>query len=95
MTTMHGVTIDSGPLTATTPLRYVPREQWSELMQIRRDFLHVRLSYDCRRLVEFTDDAKLMYSALGFGSVEAMIREGYCLKPEEIAIAVEWLRLNP
>jgi hypothetical protein len=36
-----------------------------------------------------------MYAALEFKSVEAMIRDGYGLEPEEIEVAVEWLRLNP
>jgi hypothetical protein len=40
-------------------------------------------------------NAELMYESLGFASVEEMIREGYKLAPEEIDIAVEWLRLNP
>ena len=32
---------------------------------------------------------------LGFTNVVAMIRDGYGLEPEEIAVAVEWLKLNP
>ena len=36
-----------------------------------------------------------MYRALGFTSAEDMIRRGYALEPEEINIAVEWLKLNP
>ena len=37
----------------------------------------------------------LASAPLGFESVEKMIHEGYGLEPAEIAVAVEWLRLNP
>jgi hypothetical protein len=89
------VSIDSGPITAEDRLRDVPREKWHDLMLARRYFMEVRLSHDCRCLVEFVDDAKLMFEALGFASVEDMISNGYGLEPAEIAVAVEWLRLNP
>lgn len=89
------VVIDSGPVAAEDPLRIVPREKWHDLMLARRHFMEVNLSHDCRCLVQFVDDAKLMYSELGFANVEEMIREGYQLEAEEISVALEWLRLNP
>lgn len=89
------VVIDHGPITADLKLAEVPREKWPFLMRERRDFMHSRLGYDCRCLVEFVDDAKVMFSPLGFVSVEDMIKDGYGLEPEEIGVAVEWLRLNP
>jgi hypothetical protein len=91
----QAVQIDSGPIEATDRLREVPKEKWHDLMLARRYFLTVHLSHDCRCLVEFVNDATVMYSALGFQNVEQMIREGYGLKPDEIAIAVRWLELNP
>jgi hypothetical protein len=36
-----------------------------------------------------------MFAPLGFKSAEDMVRHGYELEPEEINVAVEWLRLNP
>jgi hypothetical protein len=89
------VAIDSGPVSAEDQLRHVPREKWHDLMLARRYFLEVHLSHDCRCLVEFVNDAKTMFRDLGFASVEQMIREGYRLEPDEIAIAVRWLELNP
>jgi hypothetical protein len=89
------VVVDSGPVTATLKLREVPPEKWLHLMRVRRDCLHVHISYDCRCLVEFVDDAKVMWEPLGFTSADDMIRNGYDLSPEEIRIAVEWLLLNP
>jgi hypothetical protein len=92
---MAKVLIDSGPITATYPLRDVPREKWRDLMLARRSFLEITLSHDCRCLVEFCNDATQMYAECGFASAEEMIRDGYGLKPEEISVAVEWLKLNP
>jgi hypothetical protein len=92
---MAKVLIDSGPITATIPLRDVPRDKWRELMRLRRRFMDIHLSHDCRCLVEFVNDAKVMFAELGFASPEAMIRDGYKLEPQEIKVAVEWLTLNP
>ena len=89
------VTIDSGPVEAEDFLRDVPQNKWRLLMLARRHFMEVKLSHDCRCLVQFVNDAELMFGALGFTSANDMVRKGYGLKPEEINVAVEWLRLNP
>lgn len=89
------VVINSGPVDAEDLLRHVPREKWRELMLARRRFCEIKLSYDCRCLVQFVADADVMHSALGYESAEAMIRDGYGLELKEIAIALEWLKLNP
>ena len=54
---MATVTINSGPVDASDALRDVPKDRWFELMQVRRDFLDVHLVHDCRRLLEFVEDA--------------------------------------
>src|SRR4051794_31772546 len=87
--------IDSGPIEAEDSPEDVPREQWRSLMLARQTFLEVTLSFDCRCLVRFVNDAELMYRELGFPSADAMIREGYGLESGEITVALEWLRLNP
>ena len=89
------VVIDSGSIEAEDLLRHVPTDRWRELMLARRRFLEIKLSHDCRCLVQFVNDAKLMFSELGFENPEEMIRDGYGLKPQEIKIAVDWLELNP
>lgn len=89
------VVINSGPVDAENMLRHVPREKWRELMLARRRFCEIKLSYDCRCLVQFVADADVMHSALGYSSAEAMVRDGYGLELKEIAVALEWLRLNP
>jgi hypothetical protein len=89
------VVVDSGPIEATHKLYEVPKEKWRQLMWIRRDYLHIRLTHDCGCLVEFIDDAETMYRDLGFQSVRDMVRDGYDLSPAEVDVAREWLRLNP
>jgi hypothetical protein len=92
---MVSVSIDSGPIEPTHPLRYVPQDKWRDLMVARRRFMRVNLSYDCRCLVQFIEDAQAMYAPLGFDSADDMVRRGYELEPEEVVLALEWLRLNP
>lgn len=87
--------IDSGPIEATDKLREVPKEKWRDLMVARRLHMKTKLAYDCRCLVEFVDDAEQMHEVLGYPNAEAMVREGYELKPEEIDVAIRWLRINP
>ena len=90
---MH-VRIDSGPITANDSPCNVPREKWRQLMTARRLFLDINVSYACRCLIEFVNDAQTMFGELGFASAEDMIRNGYGLGSKEIAIAAEWLRLE-
>ena len=92
---MVAVTIDSGPVHATDRLDNVPQSKWHDLMLARRSYMNIHLSGDCRYLVEFVNDAKLMFDVLGFANTDDMIRNGYGLQPEEINLAVEWLKLNP
>jgi hypothetical protein len=89
------VVIDSGPITAVDLVHHVPRQKWRELMLARRRFCEINLSYDCRCLVQFINDAETMFAELGFKSPDDMILNGYRLEPEEINIAVAWLKLNP
>jgi len=93
---MATVTINSGPVDASDALRDVPKDRWFELMQVRRDFLDVHLVHDCRRLLEFVEDADRMYDALGFNNPEDFIARGLQLDPQDVAWAVEGLhRLRP
>jgi hypothetical protein len=89
------VVIDSGPVTATLKLHEVPSERWRDLMRVRRDYLNIKLSHDCRCLVEFIDDAKKMYKVCGFKSVDDMVANGYELSPADVRVALDWLKLHP
>jgi hypothetical protein len=88
------VTLDSGPPEASCLLRDVPLEQWGELLRARRDFLAVKISYDCRQLVHFMDDALELWRPLGFADADDLIRRGLELEPEEIRLALRWLEIN-
>src|SRR6266478_4617213 len=85
----------SGDMRATYQASDVPRELWSELAHARWHFMELHFSADFRCLIEGVQDANAMFAELGFANVEAMIRDGYQLRPEQIALAMEWLRLNP
>ena len=88
------VKIDSGPLEATDKFEQVPKDKWRTLMRVKRDFLSINLAYDCRCLVEFCQEAELVYSDCGFKSAAEMIQHGYELDPVEIELAVAWLKHN-
>jgi hypothetical protein len=88
------VKIDSGPLEATDKFEQVPKDKWRTLMRVKRDFLSTNLAYDCRCLVEFCQEAELVYSDCGFASAAEMIQHGYELDPVEIELAVAWLKHN-
>jgi hypothetical protein len=61
-------------------------------MQVRRDFLGVNLPHDCRRLLEFVEDAEQMHSPLGFADADDFIKRGLELDP--VAWALNWLRFK-
>lgn len=88
------VKIDSGPLEATDKFEQVPKDKWFFLMLAKRDFLSANLAYDCRCLVEFCEEAELVYADCGFTSAAEMIQHGYELDPVEIELAVAWLKHN-
>jgi hypothetical protein len=86
--------IDSGPLEPTYLFRDTPRTEWGALLQQKRLFLARNLNYDCSKLLEFCEEAEQVWQDLGFASYVAMIRDGFDLVPDEIAIARKWLELN-
>jgi len=88
------VTVDSGKIEASNKFREVPKSKWKSLVRVKRDFLSVRINYDCRCLIEFCEEAKEVYAELGYASSEQMIREGYELDPSQIELAVAWLNEN-
>lgn len=88
------VKIDSGPVEATDKFHDTPKDKWRLLLIAKRSFLGRRLEHDCRCLIDFCEEAEAVYSDLGFGSAEEMIREGYELDPSQIELAVAWLNTN-
>lgn len=71
-----------------------PPAQWPHLLRVKRDFLAVRLTHDCRCLSQFVREAHGTWKALGYASVEEMIGKGLDLETGEILAAYDWLLLN-
>lgn len=88
------VKIDSGPVEPTDKFENTPKDKWRLLLIAKRSFLGRRLKHDCRCLIEFCEEAEIVFDALGFSSAEEMIREGYELDPSQIELAVAWLKAN-
>ena len=63
-------------------------------MWVKRDFIKSRITYDCRSLLQFINDAEEMWQELGFDSAEHMIRDGYELDPIEVQYALDWLKVK-
>ena len=87
-------TIDSGPLEASYRPYMVPPEKWRQLVGEKRSFLHIKIKYDCRCLLEFIDDAEEMWEELGYTSRDDLIVNGYELDPSEVGLAVKWLKIK-
>jgi hypothetical protein len=75
-------------------LEEVPEKNWYNLMCQRAMFVKAHLPHDCRCLVQFVADAERMYGPLGFKGADDFIARGLKLVPEEIRIAVEWLKIS-
>jgi len=88
------VRINSGAPEPTDKFNDTPRDRWGLLLIARRTFLVTNLAYDCRCLIEFCEEAELVYADLGFKSAVEMIREGYELEPSQVELAVAWLKAN-
>jgi hypothetical protein len=61
---------------------------------VKRDFLARRLTFDCRCLSQFVDEAGHVWQELGYTSLDDMIQRGLELEPGEIHAARQWLELN-
>ena len=88
------VTINSGAPEPDDRFQDTPRDKWPTLLNAKKSFLSRRLNYDCRCLIQFCEEAELVYDELGFASAEEMIRDGYELEPSKVELAVAWLRAN-
>jgi len=91
---MARVTIDSGALCAQDRFDDIPKQRWRQLVSEKRNFLATSIKYDCRCLIEFCEEAEVVWQELGFESAADMIRNGYELDPQQIDLAVAWLKIN-
>jgi hypothetical protein len=91
---MAGVNIDSGALSPTYRFADIPKARWKALVREKRNFLATNIKYDCRCLIEFCEEANVVWQELGYESSADMIRNGYELDPQQIELAVSWLKIN-
>jgi hypothetical protein len=85
------VRIDSG-IDPHAKLDEVPQSRWRELLDVRRISIPMKLTTDCRRLIEIISDAQRMHSVCGFATADELIEKGLGLKIEQVEAAVRWLR---
>ena len=81
---MADVIINSGQPSPTDRPDRIPQDKWFDLFQVKRSFLQYNIQSDCRNLLEFVQDAEVMWGPLGFSSSEDMIRNGYELDLQEV-----------
>jgi transcriptional regulator with XRE-family HTH domain len=91
---MAGIRIDSGPLSATYRFADIPQDRWKALVREKRNFLATNIKYDCRCLIEFCEEANTVWETLEYTSAADMIRNGYELDPQQIELAIAWLKIN-
>jgi HrpA-like RNA helicase len=90
---MVGVFVDSGsdPLAV---LEAVPQAKWADLALARRSYIRDNFTRDCRRLLQWLQDAERMWVSLGYRDADDMIRRCLDLEPEEVRLVCRWLELN-
>jgi hypothetical protein len=88
------VTINSGAPSPDDRFQDTPKQKWKLLLNAKKSFIATNMNYDCRCLVQFCEEAEVVYEELGYTSAEQMIREGYKLEPSQVELAVAWLRHN-
>jgi hypothetical protein len=86
------VRVNKGTIEATDELDDVGPEDWHLLLGARKYFVRVHVPSDCRKLLKFVGDAERMYEALGFNSVDDLIRRGLEIDPTLVDWAVKGLK---
>jgi hypothetical protein len=84
--------IDTGPIEATDFAAEVPKAKWPLLVGARRHFCAARVPSDCRHLLRFVEEAKLMCAELGYADLRDFIRRGLEIDPELVEWAIRGLK---
>ena len=71
-----------------------PKDQWELLLSQKKQFLEVHIPYDCRCILEFIEDAEVMWQPLGYSSKDELIERGLDLDPFDVQMAVDWLKIK-
>lgn len=91
---MAHVTVDKGPITATSDVRDLPPDKWACLLDARSSFLRIHLPYDCRCLLDWVEDADRleMWKVAGYSSLDDMIKRCWEIDPALVQWALTGLR---
>jgi hypothetical protein len=88
---MVAVTVNRGMPRPEAPAASLPKDQWDDLVIVRKLWAQSQLPFDCRMLKLVASDAPVMATELGYGTEEAFLREGLQLDPELVSRVVDWL----
>ena len=88
---MASVTVHRG-VDATDRADLIPREQWGELVEARRDYCRSAIIGDCRLILDFVKDAQTV-EWLGHGTRDAYFRDGLGLDPDTVTWAERGLEI--
>jgi len=88
---LASVTVHRG-VDATDRADLIPREQWGELVEARRDYCRSAIIGDCRLILDFVKDAQTV-EWLGHGTRDAYFRDGLGLDPDTVTWAERGLEI--
>jgi hypothetical protein len=92
------VTVDTGPITATTPYADVPKDKLRLLCMAWRRFCRIDVPYDCRELLRIRKQAieHEAWREMGYADLDDLFHNGLEVDPEIMAWAMEGLQaLDP
>ena len=88
---MASVSINRGLPRPEAPASSLPKDQWDDLVIVRKLWAQSQLPFDCRMLKLVAADAPEMAKELGYETEEAFLREGLQLDPGLVVRVVDWL----
>lgn len=88
---MAAVSVNRGLPRPEAPAASLPKDQWDDLVIVRKLWAQSQLPFDCRMLKLVAADAPVMAVELGYATEEAFLREGLQLDPGLVVRVVDWL----
>lgn len=88
---MAAVIVNRGLPRPEAPAASLPKDQWDDLVIVRKLWAQSQLPFDCRMLKLVAADAPAMAAELGYGTEEAFLKEGLQLDPDLVNRVVSWL----
>jgi len=88
---MASVSINRGLPRPEAPASSLPKDQWDDLVIVRKLWAQSQLPFDCRMLKLVAADAPEMAKELGYATEEEFLKKGLQLDPELVVRVVDWL----